>query len=90
VGQGGRLFSWGHSALPRLYDRLAPHAMQLVALGEETEKGPGNVFERNPEWNRVSGEWRIDRRKLAFGVLGGFFALGSVAAEVRRAFRARR
>jgi hypothetical protein len=89
-GPGRTTLLLGPFRVPRLYDRLAPHAMHLVALGEETEKGPGNVFEPNPEWNRVSGEWRIDRRRLAFGLAGAFSLAASAAAGLRRVARRRR
>ena len=62
VGPTGYLLTWAHAATPKLYDFLVPYVFERGAFGSEpAEKGPGNVFDPMPEWNRVTGGWRVDR-----------------------------
>jgi hypothetical protein len=59
VGNVARVLSYGHLLVPPLYDRLAPRAMERLALGRPgAEIGPGNVFHPDPGLNAVSGGWR--------------------------------
>lgn len=78
VGQTARVAGWVHTAVPRLYDRLAPRVMHAVAFGSgSTRHGTGNVFGPMAEWNQVDGQWRRHRRRLRRGAVA---AAGTAAA----------
>lgn len=84
------LLRWAHTLTPRLYDFLVPYIFEWGAfLSEEAGKGPGNVFEPMPHYNRITGGWR-DRRNalLRRGALVGGAALVPLVAY--RAMRRRR
>lgn len=73
VGPTGYLLTWAHAATPKLYDLLVPYVFDWSAFGSETaDKGPGNVFEPMPEWNRIAGGWREGKALLkGTAVVGG-------------------
>lgn len=90
VGEAARVLAWGHAALPRVYDRLAPRAMNRVAFGTGTaESGPGNVFRPMPEWNQVDGQWREERTRIRHVVMVGGVAGALAASAAARLFRRR-
>lgn len=92
MGQTARVMSWAHAAVPRLYDRLVPCAVERAALrAEAVEPGPGNVFEPMPDWNRVTGQWRARRwRLLRRAGLAAGAGVGSVALWRARRPRGRK
>lgn len=88
VGWWGRFLEAGHAVAPGFYSRLAPGVMNLTAFTRRsTTPGPGNIFEPMPEWNRISGDWRYDRAKLATGAMAGATAVAGLIAAVRRRSR---
>lgn len=68
VGVTGRLMTvaqrtFRRLSVARLYDRLASAAMHAVALRDEpAADSPGNVFDPQPEKDRIDGGWREQRR----------------------------
>lgn len=88
VGYTHRLFSLGKAAFPRLYDNLTPPVME--AAGLQARKAPpntGNVFEPEPDWNRVYGGWSRsqDLAAMARGVMAaGTRLAGMVGRAIRR------
>jgi short-subunit dehydrogenase len=91
VGPTGYLLKWAHAATPKLYDILVPYVFRWGAFtSESAERGPGNVFEPMPEWNRPSGGWRGGERALMRrGALAGGAALAPVLAYWAMRRRAR-
>ncbi|MDR7300028.1 SDR family oxidoreductase [Haloactinomyces albus] len=85
VGWWGRLLEVGHTVAPGFYSRLVPGVMNRTAFTRRpTAPGPGNIFEPMPEWNRVSGDWRYGRAKLATGTAAITAAAAAVIAAARR------
>ncbi len=91
VGPTGYLLRWAHAATPGLYDFLVPYVFQWGAFrSESSERGPGNVFEPMPEWNRSTGGWRDGGKAFVRQTsLAGGAALASALAywAVRRRTR---
>lgn len=75
VGIFGHVVAWGSALLPRVYERVTPHVMEVLAFRPGSEApSTGNVDAPQPERNAVGGGWREDRRWLrrasaAVGVL---------------------
>jgi len=82
VGQMGHAVAIAAGIVPRqLYERVAPSLFGRTALdGDQTQNPRGNVFEPEPEWNRVDGGWRRSDGRRARRVLAGAAALGTSAA----------
>ena len=89
VGLTGHLLRWAHTLTPGLYDLLVPYVFGRGAfLSEPADRGPGNVLEPMPEWNRLDGGWRGDGNALLRrGALVGGAALAPLLAY--RMFRRR-
>lgn len=83
IGWSARFYAVGHTVTPWLYDRLAPHVMDLLGAGRrDSDETTGNVFEPMPEWDQVKGGWR---RPLAVRLAAGTVAVGaSVTLWARR------
>jgi NAD(P)-dependent dehydrogenase (short-subunit alcohol dehydrogenase family) len=86
VGPTGYLLAWAHAVTPRLYDFLVPYVFDWAAFRDDpAERGPGNVFEPMPEWNRITGEWRDGRSTLLRRVaIAGEAALPLAAYWLKR------
>lgn len=88
VGHTHRLLAWAKAAFPRLYDNLTPPVMDAAGLqGRAAPPGPGNVFEPQPEWNRMHGAWSRteDVAAMARGVAAAGARLARLVGGVFRA-----
>ena len=64
VGVVGRLLALGHASLPPVYRRLVVPVMEHLAFGEDDEpRGPGNVCEPQPPFDRHRGGWQEPGRR---------------------------
>lgn len=87
VGFTHRLFSWGKAAFPRLYDNLTPPVMEAAGLQARKEPpNTGNVFEPEPDWNRVYGGWSRsqDLAAMARGVMAAGTRLANMVGRAIR------
>lgn len=75
VGTTGNLAVWTQTLMPRVYERLAPHVMDRLALRPgPAERSHGNLFDPQPELNVVDGGWRAERRTLRWAAAAGLTA----------------
>ena len=89
VGHVGHAVAIAAGIVPRqLYERVAPRLFERSALeGTQAEDATGNVFEPEPELNRVDGGWRQSNGRRLRRTLAGAAALGTSAAVVGLAAR---
>jgi len=89
VGHVGHAIAIGAGLVPRpLFERIAPKLFQHSALdGSRAENSPGNVFEPEPELNRVEGGWRAPNGRRLRLTLASAAALGTSAAAAGLAVR---
>lgn len=65
VGWFGHVLAVGRALLPRVYERVAPYAMERLAFRDaESPESDGNVFAPQPELNAIDGGWREERHTL--------------------------
>ncbi|RCW41056.1 short-subunit dehydrogenase [Halopolyspora algeriensis] len=84
VATAGHFLEFVHAALPSVFNRAVPKAMNLAAFSRERViSGPGNLFEPMPEWNRVQGGWRRTPVRIALGAGAATAAVGAALAAAR-------
>lgn len=87
VGYTHRLLSWGKAAFPRFYDNLTPPVMEAAGLqARAAPPDPGNVFEPQPDWNRMYGAWSRgqDLAAMARGVVAAGARLANMVGRTIR------